>query len=289
MRKLYPNGALSSLGELGAFRNLAATYGPCFEGGEGDPPAPKPDETTVDLDDPKVKEAIDAIVAEQVKGLKAKNEQVIGENRTLSEKVREMAEAVKAFEGLGDPEKIRAVMKRIEESEEARLISEGKLDEVVAKKFELKEAAFLKQIEELNAKLQELDGIAAKWRTGHNNLKIETAVSAAADALKLFAYAKPDALAAARGRFSVNDEGNIVALDKDGQVITSKDGKSPLQPQEWLEGMKNDRPHWWPAPQGGGAIPGERQDSGVTGFSTEQLQDMTQDEYIRYRKEGRIK
>jgi hypothetical protein len=179
-------------------------------------------------------------------------------------------------------------MKQLEESEEARLMADGKLDEVVAKRFERKEKDFLKQIESLQSEVEEWKSHTSKWNNGYNNLKVETEVNSAADSLGLFGHAKPDALAAARSVFSIDQDGNIVALDADGNVQMGKSGKDPLQPQEWLEGMKEKRPHWWPAPQGGGAISTERQDSGVTGFTQKQIEEMSMDEYRRLRSEGKI-
>ena len=53
--------------------------------------------------------------------------------------------------------------------------------------------------------------------------------------------------------------------------------------------MKSDRPHWWRAPKGGGAASAEIQDSGVTGYTAEQIENMPHDEYVELRGAGKIK
>jgi hypothetical protein len=285
-------GSARTAAVLAHYRDAMRRYRPYFEGGDDDPPKDPPkDPPVLDMDDPKVKEAVEAIVQESVAGLKSNSERLIEENRTLTERNRELAPIVEAFKGY-DPEKVKTVFARLEESEEAKLIADGKLDQVVEKRFARKEADLTNQIETLQGELTTAQGETARWRTTHNGLKIQTVVGAACDKLKLFSHAKPDALAASEAVFVVNDEGNIVAPDRsssDGKLLMGKDGKSPLQPEEWLEGMKPDRPHWWPAPLGGGAVPTEVLDSGVTGFTTEQLENMPQKEFEEHRKAGRIK
>ena len=44
-----------------------------------------------------------------------------------------------------------------------------------------------------------------------------------------------------------------VALGDDGKPLLGKDARAPLTVTEWLEGMKDKAPHWWPAGSGGGA------------------------------------
>jgi hypothetical protein len=54
--------------------------------------------------------------------------------------------------------------------------------------------------------------------------------------------------------------------------------------------MKDDRPHWWKAPAGGGAAGTEIDaSSGVTGFTDEQIRAMPPEEFRRRREAGEIK
>ena len=56
--------------------------------------------------------------------------------------------------------------------------------------------------------------------------------------------------ALAKGVFVTDDEGNVVALDADGDVVFGKDGKSPLQAAEWLDGLKERMPNLFAMPKG---------------------------------------
>ena len=68
-------------------------------------------------------------------------------------------------------------------------------------------------------------------------------------------HAVEDALFRARTLFTLDGDGNAVQV-KDGQVVIGKDSKTPYSPAEWLEGMKESAPHWFPAGGSGGGAPG---------------------------------
>ena len=62
-----------------------------FDGGDGgDGDGEETKEFKLDLDDPKIKAAVDAAVDSAVQGLKAKNGEVLGENKDLKTKLREI-------------------------------------------------------------------------------------------------------------------------------------------------------------------------------------------------------
>jgi hypothetical protein len=47
--------------------------------------------------------------------------------------------------------------------------------------------------------------------------------------------------------FTLDENGNAVQRDADGNVVIGKDGKTPFSPSEWLESMRESAPHWFPA------------------------------------------
>ena len=79
---------------------------------------------------------------------------------------------------------------------------------------------------------------------------------AAATKAGIHQHAIDDALLRARSMFRLNDDGQAVQFDQDGNVVIGKDGKTPFTPNEWLDGMKETAPHWFPAGNSGGGVGG---------------------------------
>jgi hypothetical protein len=87
---------------------------------------------------------------------------------------------------------------------------------------------------------------------------LENHIRAAASKAGVHQHAIDDALARSRSIFRLNDEGDAVQVDAEGNVVVGKDGKTPFQPGEWLEGMKEQAPHWFPAQNAGGGANGKQ-------------------------------
>ena len=205
------------------FRNMFLKYGYQSQAGEepGGAGGAAATFTQAQLD-----EAVARAVAEQTAGLKAKNGEVIGDNKKLKEQLAR-------FDGI-DPEQVRAILKNFADGEEAKLIAEGKIDEVLAKRTDKLKGEHQKQ---LQGKDEEIGTLSARVQ-------------------KLSALAVNGALAAAageKGALPESMEANVVALDADGDVVFGKDGKSPLQAGEWLDGLKERMPNLFAQPKGAGA------------------------------------
>ena len=76
------------------------------------------------------KEQVDAAVAEAVKGLKSNNESLLGEKKKVQEDLNKIKETLTAFEGV-DAKEYKELMAYFQNNEEARLIKEGKIDQVI--------------------------------------------------------------------------------------------------------------------------------------------------------------
>jgi len=88
---------------------------------------------------------------------------------------------------------------------------------------------------------------------------LDNEVREAAVKIGLHPSAIDDALLHARNIFSIDDDGHAVQLDDDTEEpVLGKDGKTPFSPLEWLEGMREKKPHWWPAGSSGGGAGGGR-------------------------------
>lgn len=194
--------------------------------------------------------ALDVDGIEDTAGLKSALEK---ERKAVREAERIRKEVEKKFEGI-DPDKVRALLAQFEDAEEAELLKKGKegVEAIVTKRMEKQRAALEKQIKEAQ---KERDA-EREARTKLMQRGLDERVRAAAAKAGLHANAVEDALFRARTIFTLNAEGEAIQLDKEGQPVVGKDGKNAFGPAEWLEGMKETAPHWFPAANAGGGASG---------------------------------
>jgi hypothetical protein len=190
-------------------------------------------------------------VAREVAGLKAKNEELLG-------KLKAGSEQLKAFDGI-DPVKTREMLSRFENDAEAKLISEGKMTEVIEKRTERLRADYEKKLSDAQAAVKS-ESERAKAYQGR---VLDDAIRAAAGKAGVHAFAVDDALFRGRALFALDNDGQAVQLGSDGHPVLGKDGKSFFSPSEWLEGMKETAPHWFPSIASGGGSSQSR--SGASG------------------------
>lgn len=180
-----------------------------------------------------IQAAVDAATA----GLKAKNDELLG-------KLAKNAETLKRYEGF-DPEKLKDLQQRLDQDEDTKLFSEGKKDVVINKYTERMRSDHEAK---LAAAAQALEAQKAATQSYRNRVLDNEIRAVATD---LHKGAIEDALLVARQVFTLDETGNAVQLDKDGRPIMGKDGKTPFSPKEWIESMKETKPHWFPAMSSG--------------------------------------
>lgn len=206
--------------------------------------------TKIDFTPPQVQNAnaIAAAVDIKTKDLKASRDAALQENKVL-------ADALKKFDGL-DADKVLEIMGNLEQSEEARLIANGKIDEVL----KVRQSAMKKQHDsELKTHKDEIDKLTKskiKLDLRLAGLEITSAIRDAATKQKLLPSAIDDAVFQGSRLFSMQEGGSLVMLDDKGIARLGSDGEKPLQPKEWLNDLKQAKPHWWPQSSGSGATGG---------------------------------
>lgn len=192
---------------------------------------------------------------EEVKGLKSALEKERAAAKTSGDLLKE---TLKRFEGI-DPEEVRKILDKLGSDEERQLMKDGKIDEVVARRMQRVTAAHEKAIkaaaEQTAAAAARADKFASQVLDNH--------VRQAATKAGLHPNAVDDALFRARTIFKLDENGEARQLDTDGKPVLGKNGKDPYAPTEWLEGMKETAPHWFPAGgSGGGATGGNKTGAG---------------------------
>lgn len=197
------------------------------------------DDTTIDLNSPEIQAAIAAAVEAEVSGLKSKNNELLEKlGKTKTE-----AEAIKSQFSDVDLEEYRAFKQKIKQDETTKLIAEGKIEEVLNQRVEA-----LKQ--DYDSKLTKTAQTAELYKSKVLNGYIATAAAQAGvdpSALDLVS------LLAAQSGVKLDDNGNPVIVDAEGNVRYSKDGNTPLSINDWLSSLRESKPLLWGTPQGGRA------------------------------------
>jgi len=182
-------------------------------------------------------------VEEAISDLKSKNSELIGEKRKLAEKL----EAIKDF----DFEKAKKAMDFVDKDETAKLLAEGKFDEVI-------EARTAKVKDEYDSKIQEIleakaaaESEVSVLRKNIDSITIETHLRKIASKAGILPDAMDDVLLRGQMVFSVGEDGNLEARDKNGDFI-KVDGKI-LTPGSWISSLPQ---HYWPSSDGVGGTGG---------------------------------
>lgn len=190
---------------------------------------------------------LDAEGVEDVGGLKSALTRQTDAARKNADEIRKLQERYKDI----DPDQVRAIMGRMANDDEAKLIAEGKIDEVINKRIEKQKAALERQVTEANQRAELSDGRAKKF----SQRVLDDQLRASANKTGVHASAVDDVLFRGRTMFSLDEDGKAIQLDSEGHTVLGKDGKNPFTPDEWLATMKETAPHWFPAATlGGGAL-----------------------------------
>ncbi|MEQ4621209.1 hypothetical protein ABN056_08275 [Providencia vermicola] len=203
------------------------------------------EEVKIDLNNPEIQAAIKSAVDEQVVGLKTKRDELLGANKELKSEL----EALKGqLEGV-DLKAVKDLLSKANMDEESKLIAEGKLDEVIQKRTERLRADYDKQLTTEKERADKAEDYANKFRQS----VVRSHIMQAAVESGVLKEATGDIAFLAQSQFTLDDNGNAVALDEKGEVIIGKDGKTPLTPKEWVETIRESKPYFWPVAQGSGA------------------------------------
>lgn len=183
-------------------------------------------------------------VAAAVAGLKSKNEELLG-------KLKAASDQLKSFDGI-DPVATKELLARFENDEELKLIRDGKHSELIERKTEKARKEAERLVKEAQDRAQQAEIRANQF----SKRVLDNQIREAAAKVGIHAHAVEDALFRGQSMFTLDADGQAVQLDQEGQPVLGKDGKTVFRPLEWLEGMKEVAPHWFPANSTGGGAPG---------------------------------
>lgn len=200
----------------------------------------------------------------EVKGLKNNNEALLGEKQKVLEKLA-------LFADIEDPKSALEALKFVRENEQARLIQEGKFDEVVEKKVSAVRQEAKAAIDELSEKLGLTTKEAEIFRSKYRTKIVDDTLRSAAIEAGVLTEALEDVLLHGRMEFSVADDNETVeSRDSNGNLKKNSD-KIVVTPKVWLEGLKTRKPHFWPGSTSAGFTGKNASDSDVMAKMNELL------------------
>lgn len=170
--------------------------------------------------------------------------------KLLDEK-KKLQNDFKAYENLGDPEVLSNILKQFNNNEDAKLVAEGKFDDVLKKHTERMSLDFNTKIEELLQQNEDLTKGKSKFEQLFHESEAGHAISSAAIKAGIRDTALDDALMRSRGIFTVAQDGTLEARDSEGNLRTIN-GKA-LTPELFVEQLREKYPHYWPDSKSSGA------------------------------------
>jgi len=187
-------------------------------------------------------------VDEAVTGLKTKNAEILDEKKVLQT-------SLSAFEGF-KPEDVKIASDFYAKNKDAEFLKDGTVEELIEKKTSQLTSDFEAQIGELNVNLTEAKTHGATYQGLFESKVIDDGVRDEAVKSGMLPTAIEDAVLRGRSVFSLDDAKLIEARDAEGKLALTED-KKVLTTQNWIEGLKDTSPHYWPPSEGAGAFGGK--------------------------------
>lgn len=193
---------------------------------------------------------LDVDGVEDVTGLKNSLNAAREDAKREKEKARQLAEKYKDV----DPEKYKQMIDQLENGEDAKLLKEGGIDKVIERRTEKIRQAHDKALGELKAAHEQESGALKTKLSKYEKRVLADHIRAAAAKAQMHPSAVDDAILNAQQIFTLDEEANAVALDEDGKPILGKSGNYSVD--QWIEEMKEKKPHWFPHGSSGGGSQG---------------------------------
>lgn len=210
------------------------------------------------MDEEEIKVALgdeNSILSKQVKSLvsNAVSTAVEGVQKTNSDLKSEKQKLQTILDSMPNKEQLEAfqnMQKQLDGSEDAKLISEGKLDDVVLRRTERLRSDFDAKLNTTSEELQKEKDRNNDLSNKYNIYRIDNAIRVEASKQGVVPHATDDLVNRALSIF-VMEETSIVARDSKGEIMLGEGGK-PITPKDYIISLKESAPHFWPPSKGAG-------------------------------------
>lgn len=159
----------------------------------------------------------------------------------------QLKEKLEKFEGI-DPENVAEVLATMKKVQDGELVESSKkedVDKLVEDRVAEMKKQHDKELQDSSDRNDKLSGELA-------NVKIKSALLKAGAEHGMRATAAEDLVARGKQVFSLDDDGNLVAKDEDGNAMYGKAG-SALTPGEFIKDLSEKAEHLFDPNEGGGS------------------------------------
>ena len=136
-----------------------------------------------------------------------------------------------------------------------KLIEEGKVEELINERVHRMSQNFEKEKMTLQEQLDQLNNQATTYKRKYDDSIVEQKLINAASRAGVRNEATTDVLNRAKQIWRNSEEGDLVAMQGDNQLY-GKDGRKPLEVEEWFESLADEAPHLFKNSEGSGALGG---------------------------------
>jgi len=192
-----------------------------------------------------VNKSVSSKIEEAVAGLQSKNTELLSEKKSFQEKLAKFAE-------ITDPEKALEALKFINENEDAQLIRDGKVNELIEKKTSQMRIDHETALKVLQEQLAETSNMATTYKSQFEKKMIDDSLREFAIKAGVRSEALVDVLSRGGHVFKLANDGTVEARDAKGNLLKNDEG-NVVTPSVWIEGLKTGSPHYWPPSTGADA------------------------------------
>jgi hypothetical protein len=221
-------------------------------------------------------------------GLLNNNKELLSEKKRLQEEYQGLQEKLKPF---GNLDEAAELIKKFSDDEELKLFKEGKVDDLLKRKTGEMVKRHQQDIEAWQRKHGDTEKRVQDLLGKLSAATVDRELTEAAAKAGVHKTAITDLINRGRGVFRLEEtegELRIVPKDGEGQIIFASDGKTPLTPEAWVEGLKESAPHFFPGSSGGGATGGPNKGGGnAIVLPRQHTQAEFEAAYARARQEGK--
>lgn len=173
-------------------------------------------------------------------------------NISLSQKLKDFEG--KKFLSQEEQDQFDELKKQAQDLKDKHLIDEGKIDELVETRTSRMKADYDNQIKAFQKQLTAATEAAGNYQNRLSTVLVEAEVGKvlSANGFQPVKGALSDIVSRARGLWKVNEKGDLVALDANGNAVYGNDPKSPLTMDEWASSTVKEAPYLFMESKGTG-------------------------------------
>lgn len=192
------------------------------------------------------------VSADELKSVKDRLNEFRSNNVTLSQQLKELEG--KKFLSAEEQEEYDELRKKAQDIEDKNLIDAGKIDELVHSRTERMRADYENKIKAYQKRADKAEVLSKNYQDRLSTVLVEAEVSKtlSGQGVQPVKGALSDVIARARGTWTVNEEGNLIALDAQGNPLYGNDPAQPLTMDEWTGQVAKDAPYLFMENKGSG-------------------------------------